>query len=348
MQSNHFAKAALLTLGLVVAFFAGWEIFLRSKGMSVSYDDGKESWAYQRARVYAPADEATVFIGSSRIKFDLDIPTWEKRTGEKAVQLAKQGNSPLPVLDDLAADENFKGKLIIDVTEGLFFSSNPANNNEPRSYVTYYKKQTPAEKASFQLDHALESGLVFLDRENYSLNALLERVRPQNRTGVFSFPIFPPQFDQNSFERQSFMTDQFVADTNLHRKVTDIWMYFASLRKEPPASGATLDSFFTVVKKDVDRIRARGGQVIFVRTPSSGPYWQGEQHGFPREKYWDRLLAVTNTPGIHFKDYPALDHFVCPEWSHLTPKDAVSFTENLIPALEEKGWRFPSQKLALR
>ena len=42
---------------------------------------------------------------------------------EKIIQLAIEGNSPLPVLEDLAADENFKGNLVVDVTEGLFFSS---------------------------------------------------------------------------------------------------------------------------------------------------------------------------------------------------------------------------------
>lgn len=333
---------------LVVAFFSAWEFYLRYKGTPISYDDGKELWSYQRHRVYRPSDKATVFIGSSRIKFDLDIPTWENLTGEEVVQLAKQGNSPLPVLDDLAADKSFKGKLIIDVTEGLFFSASPSNRNEPLSYVNYYKKQTPAEKASFQLDRALESQLVFLDRENYSLNSLLEKVRPQNRPGVFSFPVFPPQFDQNNFGRQSYMTDEFVADTSLQRKVTNIWMFFASISKEPPASGPRLDSFFTTIKNDVDKIRSRGGEVLFVRTPSSGPYWEAEQKGFPRENYWDRLLSFTNTKGIHFKDYPGMDHFVCPEWSHLAPKDAVSYTQHLVSALEEKGWHFSKQKIALR
>jgi len=44
---------------------------------------------------------------------------------------------------------------------------------------------------------------------------------------------------------------------------------------------------------------------------------------------------------VHFKDYPAIDHFVCPEWSHLRPTDAVIFTENLVQIIEkDKGWKF--------
>ena len=66
-----------------------------------------------------------------------------------------------------------------------------------------------------------------------------------------------------------------------------------------------------------------------------------ENMGFPREKYWDRLLAATNCPGIHYADYPALDHFICPENSHLSLSQAKEFTANFIKILsEEKGWKF--------
>ncbi len=343
MESNHFPKVALLTLFLVAAFIAGWEFFLRSKGIQIAYDDGKELWSNKRAKVYQPSNEATVFIGSSRIKYDLDIATWRKLTGEDAVQLAMEGTSPLPVLDDLAADEKFKGKLVIDVTEGLFFSDVGGGPNDVFGSINYSKKVTPAEKASFVINHGLESGFVFLDRDNFSLNAFLDKLQVKNRPGVFAMPIFPMEFGRVTFDRQNKMTDAFVRDTVLQGRVTAIWKMFAGMPGPPPADGAKLDSFMTVVKARVDKIRSRGGQVLFVRTPSSGPFWMGEQHGFPREKYWNRLLTFTGTPGIHFTDYPAIAHFVCPEWSHLTPKDAISFTTQFVSLLQEKGWTFSTK-----
>jgi hypothetical protein len=67
----------------------------------------------------------------------------------------------------------------------------------------------------------------------------------------------------------------------------------------------------------------------------------GENKGFPREKYWERILTTTNTAGVYFADYPAIDHFACPEFSHLSPADAIVFTKNFIRILsEEKGWKF--------
>ncbi len=342
MQEKNFLKAGLLTLFLLLAFIICWEWYLRSKGLPISYDDGAILWSDKRAKVYEPSDKATVFIGASRIKYDLDIPTWKKLTGEQVIQLAMEGNSPLPILDDLAADKNFRGKLVVDVTEGLVFTTSPYNTTEPKKNIEHYKKQTPTEKFSFQLNRGLESQFVFLDKDYFSLSAFLNELPVKNRPGVFKDRFFPLEFGRVSFDRQDIMMDKFLTDTSLKKMVTGNWLFFASINKEPPASGQKLDSFLISIKNDCDKIKARGGQVLFVRTPSSGWYWEGEQKMFPREKYWDRLLSFTNCPGIHFKDYPAIDHFVCPEWSHLKPKDAVVFTENFVQILEkDKGWKFP-------
>src|SRR6266487_1706331 len=346
MREKKFLKAGLLTLSLLLAFIICWEWYLRSKGIPISYDDGPVLWSDKRARVYEPSDKATVFIGASRNKYDIDIPTWEKLTGEEVIQLAMEGESPLPILDDLASDKNFKGKLVVDVTEGLFFTASPYSITNPKKNIEHYKKQTPTEKFSFQLNHGLESQFVFLDKDYFSLTAFLNGLPVKNRSGIFQERFFPLEFGRVSFGRQDIMMDKFLTDTNLQKMVTGNWLFFASMNKEPPATGHVLDSFLVSVKNDCDRIKARGGQVLFVRTPSSGWYWEGEQKAFPREKYWDQILSFTKCPGIHFKDYPAIDHFICPEWSHLRPADAVVFTENLVQILEkDKSWKFPHKNL---
>jgi len=338
---SKFLKAGILALVIVACAITCWELLLRQKGYDTAFDDDEMLWANKRSMVYQPSDEATVFIGSSRIKFDLAIDLWRKITGEDAVQLAMQGNSPRPILFDLADDPKFKGKLVVDVTEGLFFSLNPQNNSEPEGRIKFYKKWTPAQQVSFKLNKVAESKLVFLDKTFLSLNAALNELHIPDRPGVFHFPDFPYGFHRVSFDRRAHMTDAFVADTNEQNKVKAIWQFFASINKEKPLDGPMLDSFFVTIKNAVDKIRARGGEVIFLRTPSSGPYWMGEQMGFPRQKYWERLLTTTGCKGIHFTDYPAMAHFVCPEFSHLTPKDGLVFTKELATVLEEQGWKFP-------
>lgn len=338
MPENTLKKAALLATAIIVIVLIVWEISLRSQGVEISYDDGPPLWSHKRGMVYAPKDQTVVFIGSSRMKYDLDIPTWNQNTRRHAVQLAIEGSSPRRVLDDLANDPNFKGRLIIDATESLFFSG--GGDRRPNENIKYYHDQTPAQRVSFELNRVLESQFVFLDKDNFALNAQLDALEIPSRPGVFMMPIFPMDFQQNTFDRQMYMTDKFERDTNLQNRVSGIWVFFGKMAKSaPPMSDAELSAIFQSVKLAIDKIKARGGEVLFLRPPSSGPALMGEKIGFPREKYWDRLLAETGCPGIHYADYPALDHFVCPEDSHLTRADAAIFTQKIIQILEqEKGW----------
>ena len=338
MQTHLTTRSAILAVILVLAFVISWELYLRHKGAVADYDDGPELWSHSRAMVYEPSDKTTVFTGSSRIKYDLDIPTWEKLTNNHAVQLAMVASSPRHFLTDLADDPNFKGRLLVDVTEFLFFSNH--GNSYPDEFISYYKKRTPAQRVSFVLDKPIESSLVFLNEGHYALNALLSELHVSDRPGVYPFLDFPPGFDEVFFNRQNKMTPDFLVDTNQQNRVKAIWGFIKG-DPTPPMNGKPLDSVMLSVKRDVDKIKARGGEVIFTRTPSSGWFYMAEQHGYPRKAYWDRLLAVTGCKGIYFGDYPAIAHMVCPELSHLSPNDAVTYTQNLVGILEkEKGWKF--------
>lgn len=348
MDASNFKKAGILTVVLVATTLIGWEIYLRSHRFPISYDDDASLWSTKRIDVYQPADAATVFIGSSRIKYDLDIPTWENITGDKAIQLSMVGTSPRPFLDDLANDKKFKGKLIIDVTEGLFFGRNKKRTEKTSSeFEDYYKKWTPAQRFSSNVNFVVESRFVFLEKDKFSLNALLDELPIPNRKGVFKFPLFPKGFGMNTSERQNFMDEEFLKDTLQQKKQQNNWAMLGNLDKTPGISGDTLLAVFKQVKNDIDKIKARGGQVLFVRTPSSGAYEDAEKAAYPREKYWNPLLTYTNTPGIHFEDHPEIAHFICPEWSHLSPQDAIVFTKNFIKILmEEKGWTFSKKNIS--
>src|ERR1700744_3516050 len=294
MPEKHLSRSAMLMALLVVVILGSWEIYLRHTGVAISYDDGKELWANKRAMVYEPSDKATVFIGSSRIKYDLDIDTWEKTTGRHAIQLAAQGSSPVPTLVDFGNDPRFKGKLVVDVTEPLFFTPQGSSDKDQRKYIAWYHSQTPAQWASFRLDHALESSFVFLDRDFFSLNAGLEQLKVANRPGVFVFPDFPYDFTPCLFSRQSKMTDRFVADTSLQHQGQNIWTLILQMGRSAPHDGPDpTPGIVQSVVTAVDQIRARGGDVVFIRTPSSAPFLEAKKHGFPRAKLWDPLLVVT-------------------------------------------------------
>ncbi|MDB5151418.1 MAG: hypothetical protein JWR54_169 [Mucilaginibacter sp.] len=340
MQTRLSFKSALLTLALVLMFVISWELYIRHKGVVLDYDEGPELWSHYRAMVYEPADKATVFVGSSRIKFDLDIPTWEGLTGNLAIQMAMVGSDPRPFLHDLANDPKFKGKLMVDVTEGLFFSKDAGDS--PNAGIEYYKKQTPAQRAGFELNHLLESQFVFLNKGHFSLNVLLDSLPVKERKGVMPPVPWPADFAMISFTRQNIMVKKFLTDTIQRNQVRWIWMCFGGANYTSQiVTGKALDTIFNSVKVDVDKIKARGGDVIFLRTPSNGPCLAEEKKFYPRAKYWDRLLAITGCKGIHYADHPVIDQLICPEYSHLSPKDAIIYTQNLVSILKkEQGWKF--------
>ena len=346
MQDGNFTKAAIFTILALVIGVVCWEIFLRKSGNNISFDDGPALWSAKRDAVYQK--NATVFIGSSRIKYDLDIETWKQATGEDAVQLAMEGTSPSPILENLANDENFNGRLIIDVTEVLFFSKSPGRQGEVTANLDFYKNHhTPAQKAGFALNNRLESRFVFLDKSAFSLAALLDKVKLPPREGAFSPPAFPVDFNRVTEDRQSYMTERFLMNATMINQVKAIWAGMGKHR-EPTPTGDTLTDIFRGIKNNIDKIRARGGIVLFVRTPSSGPFREVEAKAFPREKYWDQMLAFTNTPGIYYLDHPSISHFECPEFSHLSKSDAVVFTKEFIKILETQvKWPFSSKQMTL-
>lgn len=336
MPTNNLTKAGFLALALVVSFILCWEISWRAKGYKITFNDDKFLWANTRSRAYEK--NATVFIGSSRIKFDLDVPTWKKQTGEEAIQLSIVGTSPLLLLKDLAEDEKFRGKLIVDITEVLFFSQNPAFHKSAREAISFYHNRTPSENLSSQLNFELESGLVFLEERRFALNTLLNDLEIPDRPGVFSFPSFPKGFEWTSYNRQTYMSDLFLQNPADITRQTGIWEKLILGDPTPAIEEKALEQILFEIKSAVDKIKNRGGKVLFIRTPCSGPMEEAEKKKYPRKEYWDRMLAYTKTSGIHYEDDTRTAQLDCPEWSHLSPADAVLYTGHLVDQLRRHHW----------
>ena len=116
-------------LGLILAIIgiAGWEMYWRSQDHIPNLDDNDDTWAIQRAKLERPSKDQVVFIGSSRILFDIQHPIWRAKTGTEPVQLASQGSSPLPILKDVVENTDFNGLMVVGVTPGLFFRNSQSH-----------------------------------------------------------------------------------------------------------------------------------------------------------------------------------------------------------------------------
>jgi len=341
MKASDNLKAGILAITLVLLFLTGWELYWRGRGFENSYNDDESLWASTRNKIYTTSPAQPVIIGSSRVKFDIDQHVWQKASGLQPVQLALVGTSPRPVLRDLGNDPDFKGTVLIGITESLFFAKDHSPmEGEANKRIEYYPKWSLSQKISFYINQILESGLIFLDTNRFSLNSLLKRLPIESRPGVFVFPNFPLEMNLTLPNRQEVFTNTSLSDTSVRDGIRYVWNYLGMTNPNiKGVSGDTLTQIFADVKQSVGKIKARGGNVFFLRMPSTGPVWVAEQACYPRKLYWDRLLQETKTDGIHFTDYASLSKYTCPDWSHLTPGDARIFTNDLIKVLEEKtGW----------
>ena len=256
------------------------------------------------------------------------------------------GSTAWPALADLANDKNFHGIVICSVVPFLFFAppgSPPMDRAEKG--IKRFHNQTPAQRVSEYLAMPLEENVAFLKPDDLSLEALLNQLPIPNRPGALVPPRFPPYFQTEDWERRARMWEKCAEPgSELAKQIQQIWIPLFT----PPAPPSYIpkDVFFAQVSEGikkrfadvtaaVEKIRARGGKVVFVRFPHTGELKELEDRITPREKTWDPLLKMTGAPGIYYSDFPELSGFKCPEWSHLSAGDSVEFSKRLVPHLRD-------------
>ena len=314
-------------LALFFALMTAWELYWRAFGAVPSYRNSDAEWAQQRRRVDEGEGNKLILIGSSRVLFDINLDVWEQVTHERPIQLALEGTSSVPVLEDLADDPNVTGRVLVGVAPDLFFTGFAYR----KSAFEYFKKEGPSGRIGNWLSRTLvEPYFAFYD-EDFALATVIRRQdwphRPGKKEGIRVRKLLV----QPGADRNSQMWDKVASDPEYRALCRQVWAQ--DFDDMPPADeiakGITeqIDRAAAAVKK----LQARGAKVVFVRMPSAGEYYAYEQKNFPRAKTWDLLLAKTGVPGIHFEDFPEMQGYELPEWSHLSAPEARRFTGVFAP-----------------
>jgi len=334
--------AVVITI-IVIAATTAWELYARYLGYAPTLNDNEDLWTMARRKVQP---ESIVVIGDSRAWFDVDLGEFQKGLGKRPIQLAVAGSTTLPILADLADDKNFHGTIICSFVPMLFFAP-PGSPPMERSEKTMkrFRSQTPAQHVSEYLGIWLEEHLAFLKPDDLSLEGLLNQLPIPNRPGAQVPPTFPPYFQTEDRERRARMWEKCAEPgSELAKRIQQIWIPLFT--PPPPPSYIPKDVFMDQMKKGigtrfadvtaaVEKIRARGGKIVFIRFPHSGGLKELEDKIMPRQQSWDPLLRMTKSPGIYYSDFPDLSGFNCPEWSHLSAGDSVEFSKRLVPHLRE-------------
>lgn len=323
----------LIVAVLVLAALVGiWEYLMRSKAGLRAGDlgDSRADWIEQRRLVDKASNDSVVIIGDSRILFDTDLDTWHRLTGRRPLQLGMMGAGALPVLDDIANHSDFAGLLVIGTAEFSYFTEGPDSATEA---LAHRSKQSPSERLGNWLQARLSRHFAFIDPD-YALMNLIERHRwwPERDTvGSYYYTIW--KLAENRAGRQTHLWDRLAADPYLLEHAQTMWKL---IYDGEPIDDALVARVIAQTKTDIERIRARGGEVVWVRPPSAGPILDIERRRYPRARVWDRLLHETDTMGIYFDDFPQMRGLAVPDWSHLDQASSLKFTDAYVRVLNER------------
>lgn len=323
---------AFAALGAAALLTAGYEVFWRAKGLEAGdFNNTPALWAEARHKA---TGDATVLLGSSRIFFGTDLNVWEDIAGVRPVQLALEGTSPRVFLKDLAEDEAFRGQVFVGVTVPLFFGTDGGLRAD---VLNYTRDETLAQRADQAMTKFLERHLAFID----------EQSRPKRQVAIWPFPLRegmlsrfdPRKLSASGADRDTHMWARVETDERYREEAKAQWVIGLQRFAPPPGPDgkppqmpdAAIDAVIAEVKANAEKIRARGGDVHFLRFPFEGAYTGAENGGFPRERFWDRLVKETDSVGVSWHDYPALQGYALPEWSHLSASERTRYTRALVP-----------------
>jgi hypothetical protein len=301
--------AALVTVAFVVT-----EAFWRTVGYMPA---GSDMMNFAKLRRAADGDRGAVaMLGSSRVRYGLNPQILDRTVpGFRFLQLGILGNGAPPVLEDLANDPNFQGRIICEFNPahwgGYPFSS------LPEALAFTYPKVSGA----------------------YLETLLGEQFR--KRTSFFSYNLFteaPRIFQQKPIPEPE-RADRFVRFRDLGPKINEPlmnnWVRGAIESGERMKHGGSSRMNREAIRW-VEEIRRRGGAVAFVRMPVDGRLRDVENTAFPQTQSLIRELRAGGMMVIDFAEMPG--HFRCPDGSHLDASEADRFSQALAEELTAKGF----------
>lgn len=323
-----------IALVVLIALLVSWEAWVRiAQQVTPSYRNSDALWAEQRRRIDHGDGNGWVLIGSSRTLFDLQLPVWEQVSGARPIQLALEGTSPVAVLEQLADDPDFTGKLLVGVAPGLFFSGYEYR----RPAIDHYHDETPAQWFGQQVSLLIEPWLAFYNFD-YALPAIVRRQPWPARAGVETELEVRKLADMQR-DRNNRMWSRVVDDPEYQALAKRIWAQnWVPLAELPePVRARILESRDKQIERAVAAVttlQQRGVPVVFVQLPYSGHYAESEPDIAPRALTWDRLIGQSGAPGLHFMDHPEMQGYDLPEWSHMSAAEADRFTARFQPLVE--------------
>jgi hypothetical protein len=295
---------------------------VRERGYQPSVKDDEYAWSWERAKVSTSSPRTVAVLGSSRILLAFSPIAFREALPDRSfVQLAYQSTAPVGSLRDLALDTDFRGVALVDITEPQFW---PTNWHVQDDLIGAYHRgwRASGQLAERWLTTQVQAKVAVLAVDGLRvLGSLVE-------DGTLP----PPPYTTTYPDRTKF-ADYDLVDAERKRRIR---------LQRLPGSPAPADpdqwlAYALSQELFVALIESRGGKVVYVRMPTCDERWATDEAKMPKAQFWDRLARLSRATMIHFKDYPSLSRFECPDTSHIDSKDGPAFTRALIDIMVERG-----------
>ena len=319
VQLAHANWRWLWTTALLLALLllGGWEGFWRLKGFRPVISDDARLWASARQGV---RPDSVVFVGSSRTLADIRPADFATTTGRHTVQLAVNGGLSYLVLEQLAADPNFKGTVICEMWEVEIITG--MTTPLEQQFINAYEPASLSERSEGFLQRIVQNNLA-LALPQLGVSSVVKH--------WWQKAPLPPSVHYWILEDRTFMVDFSLLDLKPLRSKVSAGFGSTGPAVTPAEFVARAGRFEELAA----RIEQRGGHVIFMRFPVSGGIWEELEKSYPKTVYWDEFARQTRFETIHFQDYPEL-RFECPDYSHLDMRQSPAFTQALAKILIER------------
>ena len=329
-------RVALVAWVLAALGLGAWEAYWRvAQQYEASYRNSDGQWAEVRRRIDAREPNATVFIGSSRTLFDIDLDVWKEETGVHGIQLALEGSNPLPVLADVANDDDFSGLLVVGITPPLLFL--PGHRTSGGRHRILLRRDAVAAD--------LDPALVPARDDVRVLQHGYEALHGARSAGLVARTTEPSVPAARGAQARAHAArpagGPLGACRNRPGVPRDCDRDLAGHPREPAAASAGGRGARAIrgLARPSGRRRCedprawrRGG---VHPTAVRDAFREAERKITPRERVWEPIVGAAGAVGVHFEDYPALSDVRTPEWSHISAKDKARWTRALIGILRK-------------
>jgi len=343
-KGNWLAVWAVI-VALVFGIILFFEFNIRQTGWQPSTLDSKLLWASERTRASEVGENLLLLVGTSRIQLSIDTNYIRKATQFEPVQLAIDGSSYRPVLENVAKDDRIRGTVIVAITARHL--KKPSKSTRSSQWVANYENRKKQSQEPFRVINNHIKSIM----DSYMVTRV-EGAKPITTISALAFkPHSAGNYHTTHADRSRDvdyskvkMPDFYVSRLKRHfgKSLTEptatfskvLLTYQKAINNLEPQNGVNFTSNLASLLELVNRIETRGGRVFLVRFPTDKLIWDIDEAIAPKEIFW-KEIASSHPRTIHFLDWPSLSRYNLPDGSHLDKRDKTAFTKALVHIIKK-------------